>query len=764
MKHWKGCLPPRRCNECLARGSQAGVACSERELASIASNVAARSGRGSVGASFPERWSRACSEVRPLHLGRLCAVLMRDLQAHGATRDDKAQVTKLATECWSVVTGVPAPSPTLRPTSKSAGGPIGGPGLLATTERARGRKALAIAELVAAMAAHAPALRLGEDLACVQTLLFLPCQPDEQLDGEVEVALWAALEAALAAVRSAGVVFAHVHRVWAVRAMVRSAAEAATAGVRLLNSALNGAPSAATATFAIRCNGFPPRTEPERRTDRSMGSKAPQASLALVTAIAEHVQARVDLVSPEVTLFVRGVDVGGVRVGAVGLEARGVRAGQVAHDSGDDVASEGRPYFMRDLHGSAPQPAGPTSVLDDAGLHCLVQRLKAAIAMAEVEVGLESGLASGLESGLESGLQCMASDVDDHVDDGNAAPHAPASESNHAARRRKMAAGHAQTKALSRIITSCASCLASGCKHRDAANRLPSWTVEYGAGRGSLSKRLATDVLALGAPPLGGQVLLDRSCSRGGTKQACQPGHDRWVENDGRVLGWRTLRLRIDIRHLYLPGLDELRGASVVAVGKHVCGVATDLMLRSLMEPFGRGAAPHRADSHGQTGFSCETIAVALCCHHLCTYDDYVDPSFVERAGISAAEFALVCRLSSWAANAEPSRRYVGMTCKAFLDAGRCVYLRERGFSASLLEYCSPEESPENRMLLARPVSKLTPPIYEYVVGYEYSANCCSRFERERFLAIPNNSNTHTSFGFVCRFVVVPRPVPPSSF
>ena len=44
-------------------------------------------------------------------------------------------------------------------------------------------------------------------------------------------------------------------------------------------------------------------------------------------------------------------------------------------------------------------------------------------------------------------------------------------------------------------------------------------------------------------------------------------------------------RLRIDIAHLWLPGLGEL-GAypGVLGVGKHVCGEATDLAIRCMLQ------------------------------------------------------------------------------------------------------------------------------------------------------------------------------------
>ena len=182
----------------------------------------------------------------------------------------------------------------------------------------------------------------------------------------------------------------------------------------------------------------------------------------------------------------------------------------------------------------------------------------------------------------------------------------------------------------------------------------------------------------------------------------------------------------------------ELRGGAVTAVGKHVCGAATDLMLRCVVAPSGqvpRAQLPAAAvveeeavaveavlegqvagaekAAVGATAGSCEEahvcrgIGVALCCHHLCNWEDYVNPGFVTRADLSPEDFGTVCRLSCWAtsdrsATGDPSRQAVGMTCKAFLDVGRCLYLREHGFDANLTAYCSTDETPENRLLIAK--------------------------------------------------------------
>ena len=725
-KQWRGCRPPRRCNDCLEHGANAGLFCDQAASDGVAANAASRVG-GQIGETFPAVWSAACQEVQPLHLGRLCAAMFRTLDGLGASKAAKSAHRALAEECWASLSGIPAPAASGRTTTASrpgasAGGWSGGAGLLATCDGAKGRKALAAAELAAAVAEHAPSLCLGADIASVRTVVYLPCVKSDgiceggaEVEAESEAA--AAIETAHAAIRGEGVVFAHVHRLWAVRKTARTYEEAVTSGTQLLARAL-GQASLSDASFAIRCDGFPPRVaglvmQQQQQQQQQQRQQQPQqqqqqppcaGSSALVGAIASGVEGSVDLASPDVLLQIRGFDVGNVRFGGLALEVRssdGARSdggaggskssGQIERDHGDDVASEGRPYFIRDCHGKAPRQA-ETAPLGDAEMLTLLERMEAAIAASAL---LPVAAAAEAVPG----------------------PSVGEAESHNAVRRRKQAAGDKQAKALSSAI--------AGVQLDASATGRPLWTVEFGAGTGALSKRLASDAASLACGPLTGQVLLDRSCGRGGTRQACPMGQDRWEERDSRVLAGRTLRLRIDIRHLYLPGLAEMRGVAMMAVGKHVCGVATDLMLRSVVEPSGAAEAARRppdddandggAAAAGSGGgeaaaeVGCHGIGVALCCHHLCTYEDYVHPAFVAQAGLSAADFGQVCRLSSLAmscrgAKGDPFRQRVGATCKAFLDAGRCIYLRERGFDASLIAYCSPEESPENRLLLAKRV------------------------------------------------------------
>ena len=73
----------------------------------------------------------------------------------------------------------------------------------------------------------------------------------------------------------------------------------------------------------------------------------------------------------------------------------------------------------------------------------------------------------------------------------------------------------------------------------------------------------------------------------------------------------------IDITHLDLGAVPELAGKSVVCISKHLCGMATDVTLvclRRLCEL--RSSHPDRPSLAG--------LGIATCCHHRCTWRDYV--------------------------------------------------------------------------------------------------------------------------------------------
>lgn len=122
-------------------------------------------------------------------------------------------------------------------------------------------------------------------------------------------------------------------------------------------------------------------------------------------------------------------------------------------------------------------------------------------------------------------------------------------------------------------------------------------------------------------------------------------------------------RLLIDIADLDLSGVDVIRGRSLVGVAKHLCGAATDLALRCLLDtlPHQLGRSREQSLSHQHTS-GCQAleaaatdggtqllgVAMAMCCHHRCTWSALVGQEFLEGCGFSPEEFPLLCQLTSW--------------------------------------------------------------------------------------------------------------------
>eukprot|EP01062_Namystynia_karyoxenos_P013025 TRINITY_DN14686_c0_g1_i1.p1 TRINITY_DN14686_c0_g1~~TRINITY_DN14686_c0_g1_i1.p1 ORF type:complete len:478 (+),score=82.96 TRINITY_DN14686_c0_g1_i1:95-1528(+) len=231
---------------------------------------------------------------------------------------------------------------------------------------------------------------------------------------------------------------------------------------------------------------------------------------------------------------------------------------------------------------------------------------------------------------------------------------------------------------------------ASGCDRPDGPPRL---YVEFGAGKGSLALAVARVLHGEGgAPPADPApgpaahcsriALIDRSNFR---RKCSHPAFERH---------------RVDLRDLHLAGLPgaDLEGG-VVGFSKHLCGCATDYTLRAAA-----GAAER-----------VRAVVIALCCHQLCTWGDYVHHQHLAEHGVDSEErFRELRQLTSWAVDGrEPGprelaegvsdaaeRRALGRAAKRILDAGRVRFMREHGFRAELLHYATEQQTPENCLLV----------------------------------------------------------------
>lgn len=103
-------------------------------------------------------------------------------------------------------------------------------------------------------------------------------------------------------------------------------------------------------------------------------------------------------------------------------------------------------------------------------------------------------------------------------------------------------------------------------------------------------------------------------------------------------------RLHMDIVDLDLLGVEAVRGRGLVGVGKHLCGAATDLALRCMISTLQRGVAVGRGQGVKVCG-----VAIALCCHHRCVWDQLVGQDYLTQQGFTRDDFSLISHMTSWA-------------------------------------------------------------------------------------------------------------------
>ncbi|XP_027361421.1 tRNA:m(4)X modification enzyme TRM13 homolog isoform X3 [Abrus precatorius] len=242
--------------------------------------------------------------------------------------------------------------------------------------------------------------------------------------------------------------------------------------------------------------------------------------------------------------------------------------------------------------------------------------------------------------------------------------------------------------------------------------------IEFGAGRGYLTQMLAD---CYGIERV---FLVERKSYKLKADRSLRQNESLMLE-----------RLRIDIEDLDLNAVESLQGVPFLAIGKHLCGAATDLTLRCCFPE-------HRKDSSEQyTANKFGGLAIATCCHHLCQWSHYTNKRFFLDLGLTKEEFNAITWFTSWAVDAThdsdlpdttncrshlqsikeqgvayangvekiiadmeaDKRAAVGFKCKWIIDMGRLMWLRKYGLEAKLVRYVPPSISPENHLLIARP-------------------------------------------------------------
>ncbi|NXL59975.1 TRM13 enzyme, partial [Chordeiles acutipennis] len=284
--------------------------------------------------------------------------------------------------------------------------------------------------------------------------------------------------------------------------------------------------------------------------------------------------------------------------------------------------------------------------------------------------------------------------------------------------------------------------------------------VEFGAGRGKLSHWVDVALQNVENVQF---LLVERATTR--------------FKVDGKHKRRDSIfeRLQVDIQHLCLKKVPilEKKKLPVVGIGKHLCGAATDLALRCLVESYttccdeeNEEPAPKHSridktevasnnSADNENNGDCKPVAgivIALCCHHKCDWTHYVGREFFKSLGLGPVEFNYFQRLSSWATcgmqetttkastseeSEDPTndteeheqtfsktesgsdtlqgiltveeRKEIGCLCKRLIDHGRIEYLQQRGYEAALQYYTESAVSLENVLLTAVPNPSLIP-------------------------------------------------------
>ncbi|GAB5575294.1 tRNA:m(4)X modification enzyme TRM13 homolog isoform X1 [Prionailurus iriomotensis] len=224
-------------------------------------------------------------------------------------------------------------------------------------------------------------------------------------------------------------------------------------------------------------------------------------------------------------------------------------------------------------------------------------------------------------------------------------------------------------------------------------------------------------------------------------------------------------RLQIDIQHLCLNKIPLLSKEKlpVVGIGKHLCGVATDLALRCLVETYAASCEERNEEplakrrKNDKTDKEINPLAKEGNEKNVpeCDWRHYVGKEYFRALGLGAVDFHYFQRMSSWAtcgmrktsleaSNVTSKRKdkhsddseehddggcritddsteslpglltveekkKIGHLCKLLIDQGRVEYLQQKGFSPALQYYTDPLVSLENVLLTALPNHSSSP-------------------------------------------------------
>eukprot|EP01080_Neovahlkampfia_damariscottae_P008759 gene8759-707_t len=156
--------------------------------------------------------------------------------------------------------------------------------------------------------------------------------------------------------------------------------------------------------------------------------------------------------------------------------------------------------------------------------------------------------------------------------------------------------------------------------------------LEFGCGKAKLSFAILENLFKnfefMDEQKIGNFILIDRDNFR--KKDDCKI----IGECKKKKLDTEILRLQMDISNLDLNGIDILKKENCVCVSKHLCGEATDLTIRCIEK------SKEYCKFNG--------IFIALCCHHKCNWNSYLNQEYFLKNNFSGDDFNFMTKMASW--------------------------------------------------------------------------------------------------------------------
>ncbi|KAI3404847.2 TRM13 [Candida oxycetoniae] len=233
--------------------------------------------------------------------------------------------------------------------------------------------------------------------------------------------------------------------------------------------------------------------------------------------------------------------------------------------------------------------------------------------------------------------------------------------------------------------------------------------VEFGCGKGELSRYVNQCILEENRGREDsdsshyGYGLIDRGTNR--------LKADSKIVSDSETSSLHPLikRSKIDIKDLNLDlFLKEVNPTKLVVISKHLCGAATDLTLKSLLN-----------SCIFQNNQFCGVL-IAMCCRHLCSYDQLLPQSkkYLYNLGFKSRQsFDTLKKMVSWAIDASKpeatgdeeemhssglnakERQECGLKARRILDESRAFALKSilgDAFQVEIFWYVTTETTLEN--------------------------------------------------------------------